>query len=169
MDNQDGQYIAPLRLAMRWLGELAGERPIAVESIVVVAGVAEHRARAYASILVKRRALAWDGDDILIRGPAWGAWYASSSLARPKAAESQESAEENDRMRRAICTEIRRQREAKGWSKSQLAAKAGVPKVYLTRSETRAWAPSVCASLRIARALGTTIEQLCGQGAAFTR
>lgn len=166
MDEERALYVAPLRAAARWCMDLAGDRLMSIEALVLVSGAAEDRARAYCSILVKRRALAWDGDHHVRRGPKWDAWYQSQARTRPKAGEPGEE-QMIDGMRRRLCAEIQRQREAKGWTMKDLADVSGVHHNVIAKAERRARPPSACCTTLIARALGVTVEQLCAPSASL--
>ena len=73
-----------------------------------------------------------------------------------------------DRMRRHLCQEIKRLREDRGWSKTELARRAGINHCVVVRAETYLDAPSACATVMLAKTLGLTVEQLCVPGASFT-
>lgn len=55
---------------------------------------------------------------------------------------------------------IGRYREMHEWSQETLAAKAGISRPYLARLETGRQDPRVSVVLRIARALGVTVNDL---------
>jgi transcriptional regulator with XRE-family HTH domain len=56
---------------------------------------------------------------------------------------------------------LRRLREAKGWTQAELAKKAHVTQAFISQLEAGAKAtPSVVHILRIAKALGVTVEAL---------
>ncbi len=55
---------------------------------------------------------------------------------------------------------IRALRDERGWSQSELAARAGVTRQLVSAVESGRHAPNVAAALGLARALGTTVETL---------
>lgn len=58
---------------------------------------------------------------------------------------------------------IAQQRAARGWSQSELARRARVPRTSVHAMEGRRLTPSVTAALSIARALGCAVEELFGE------
>jgi transcriptional regulator with XRE-family HTH domain len=55
---------------------------------------------------------------------------------------------------------VKAARDAKGWSLAVLAERSGVAAPSISRVETAARAPSLRLALRLARALGTTVDRL---------
>lgn len=61
---------------------------------------------------------------------------------------------------------IRAWRSARGWSQQELADRAGVTRQQLGAMEARRHVPSVSAALGVARALGTSVEELFAEAGA---
>ena len=58
---------------------------------------------------------------------------------------------------------LRRLRRAKGWTQVDLAKKAGVTQAFISQLEAgKKGSPRVVPLMRIARALGVTVEKLVG-------
>jgi len=57
-------------------------------------------------------------------------------------------------------------RQQLGWSRAELAAKAGLSEAYLTHIETHPALVTMPSLIRLADALGTTAEALLGAGSA---
>ena len=55
---------------------------------------------------------------------------------------------------------VREYREERGWSQGQLARKSGVGRSTISEAETGEHAPSLEAALRLARALGSMVDEL---------
>lgn len=60
----------------------------------------------------------------------------------------------------ALHNRVRELREARGWTQLQLAERTGVSRKTVNTIESGALNPSTFISLRLARALGETVEQL---------
>lgn len=154
----------PLRAATIWCIELRPGRPVAVNAMAAIAEVETSRARAYASILVARRALV-ETDSGLLAGPAWEEWR-SEPGGRPKHGQS-EASDEMDAMRMAMSINIRSAVAERGWSQRELARRAGIADAYINRLFVRSDPLPAVALVLVARALGTTTEQLVQQPASF--
>jgi transcriptional regulator with XRE-family HTH domain len=64
---------------------------------------------------------------------------------------------------RKLKMRLRRLREAKGWTQVELAKKARVTQAFISQLEAGTKpTPSVVHILRIAKALGVTVEELVG-------
>ena len=59
---------------------------------------------------------------------------------------------------------IRRLREAAGWTQAELARRVGLTRQAFCRMEGGAWLPNTAVALRLARELGTSVEDLFGGG-----
>jgi DNA-binding XRE family transcriptional regulator len=148
---------------------LAGKRLMSIESIAMVANADASRARAYATILVARGALVWDGADHVRKGKKWAEWESSDSRSRPKGAGGSGDEATMDSMRRRLSAEIKRLREARGWTQNELARRAGINHVLIVRSDKWARPPSAIATALIAQALGVPLGELFGLGASLAR
>ena len=61
--------------------------------------------------------------------------------------------------------EIRWRRERLQLTQEELAAKVGVSQTAIAKYETSALSPNMHVAVKLAQALGTTCEELCGLGA----
>lgn len=66
----------------------------------------------------------------------------------------------------AFDNRVRPQRQARGWSQADLAARAGISRTAVSAIEARRLVPSVATALALARVLGATVEDLFGPGRA---
>lgn len=69
-------------------------------------------------------------------------------------------------MARGCQSRVRLQRLARGWTQARLAELAGISRAEVSAIESGRLVPSVATALAIARALGTTVEQLFGDAQA---
>ncbi len=150
-------YLPPLRGAVLRL-VASKEMPITAVALAAAAQVTEVRARAYASILLKCRALRV-GPLGYETGPKWSDWSSRITRARPHTGGNPSSAA-MDAMRRPLATNVTRLREAKEWSSCRLAREAGIDLRTVRRLETRCCPPPFPAVVMIARALGVQVEEL---------
>jgi molybdate-binding protein/DNA-binding XRE family transcriptional regulator len=68
----------------------------------------------------------------------------------------------------AFDNRVRTQRQARGWSQAELAARAGISRTAVSAIEARRLVPSVAAALSLSRVLGATVEDLFGPERATT-
>jgi len=68
----------------------------------------------------------------------------------------------------AIPHPLARLRHLRGWSQTELARRAGVPRTSVSAIECARLTPSVTAALTLAQALGCTVEELFGSGSRDT-
>lgn len=66
----------------------------------------------------------------------------------------------DDRTAQHLAANLRRMRELRGWSQQQLADNSGVPRPTIANLESGDGNPTLSVMLRIAQALGASIEQL---------
>ncbi len=66
-----------------------------------------------------------------------------------------------DRALHTFARNVLRQREAKGFSQDQLAEKAELDRTYISGIERGVRNPSLLSIVRLSKALGTTISDLC--------
>ncbi len=66
-----------------------------------------------------------------------------------------------DRALHTFARNVLRQREAKGFSQDQLAEKADLDRTYISGIERGVRNPSLLIVIRLAKALGTSISELC--------
>ncbi len=66
-----------------------------------------------------------------------------------------------DRALHTFARNVLRQREAKGFSQDLLAEKAELDRTYISGIERGVRNPSLLSIVRLSRALGTTISDLC--------
>lgn len=154
----------PLRSATMWCVRLRPGTPVAIGALAAIAEVEPSRAKAYASILLARGALV-ETPAGLMPGPEWDAWAAEPG-GRPKCAGAA-AADSMDDMRRSMAVNVRSMTAAKGWSQHQLARHSGADVRAINRLFTRAEPLTTAASVLVARALGTTVEQLVSPPASF--
>lgn len=152
-------YVPPLRFAVRWCVESAKGAGITTDSVATIAQVALDRSAAFLSILTARGALVPEGPSRFLAGPSWDEWVSVPSKSRPKRGWSA-AADEMDRMRRAIGKNIAARRLSLGISQAEVARRAGIYHVYVQRAEKFCDPPPACALVLLAKALGTTVEQL---------
>jgi transcriptional regulator with XRE-family HTH domain len=57
---------------------------------------------------------------------------------------------------------LRRLREAEGWSMQELADRAGIAKMQVARFEWDSKDPSLESAVKLARALGCSLDELAG-------
>lgn len=160
----DNLAATPLRSAVIWCVELRPGKPVALGALATIANVEGSRAKAYASILLARGALV-QTDSGLIPGPAWTAWRAEPG-GRAKYSGSP-AAESMDAMRSAMAVNIKALTASRGWTHIDLARKAGVACPYLKRLFMRSEPLPATACVLVARALGTSVEQLVQRPASF--
>jgi putative transcriptional regulator len=55
---------------------------------------------------------------------------------------------------------LREARDAKGWTQAELAARVGVSRKTVNTVENRVFTPSAVLAIKLARALGVSVEQL---------
>jgi putative transcriptional regulator len=55
---------------------------------------------------------------------------------------------------------LRELRDARGWTQAELAARVGVSRKTVNTVENRVFTPSTLLALKLAEALGVTVEQL---------
>lgn len=154
----------PLRAAIIWCVELRPSMPVVVGALATLASVEPSRAKAYASVLIARGALV-STDDGLMTGPAWESWREEAG-GRPKSSAA-ECSEAMDSMRLAMAMNVQAIATSNGWSQRELARRAGVAQAYINRLFIRAEPLPCLACVMVARALGTTVEQLVKQPASF--
>lgn len=155
-------YVAPLRAAVLWcVGLRKGAVP--VTTLAVIAEVDTARARAFASILLARGALA-ETPEGLVPGPEWAEWSNMESRARPKGhgAGVEDAMGAMRRRLRANVVALAAQRR---WSALELARRTGVPHQYLYRLWRRGVPLPACALVLVARTLEVTVEELVAQHA----
>lgn len=158
-------YLAPLRGAVLFSISLR-RGAVSVPTLANLAQVAPDRALAFASILVARGAiLKVDGG--YVAGPAWDEWSGRPSAARPNqwarpgvSITDRAASEAMDAMRRLLATNVRAALEARQWSARELSRRAGLHMQYVHALVRYATPPPAMHLLLIARALGTTVEQL---------
>lgn len=156
----------PLRAATVWCIELRPGRAVPPAMLAQMADVEPARARAYASILIARGALI-ETPAGLVPGPAWDDWRRSPP-GRPKRAMGDAKASNvMDDMRRAMAANIRDMTTAKGWSKAELARRAGIDHRALSRTWLRADPLTAAAVVLVARTLGVQVEELVARPASF--
>lgn len=61
-----------------------------------------------------------------------------------------------------MCNRVRVFRESLGFTQAQLARKAGVPRTSVAEIEANVRTPNVVVAIKIARALGATVEEIFG-------
>ena len=163
---EDTSHLPPLRAATVWCIELRRGTPVRPETIAQIADVDPARARAYASILIQRRALR-EGTAGLVPGPAWDEWR-SSPCGRPTRARTTAQASATmDSLRRAMAANIKATAQRLGWTRSELARRAGVNHRRLSELWLYADPPTAVELVLLARALGLTVEQLVAPPACF--
>ena len=59
-------------------------------------------------------------------------------------------------------TQLRNMRKRRLWTQAKLSEESGVPRVNITRYENGTRAPKAVDALKLARALGVTVEELLG-------
>lgn len=69
-------------------------------------------------------------------------------------------------MGEALSNRIREFREAQGWTQLQLANRTGLSRKTVNTVENGVFVPSVIVALKLARALGTSVEALFALGEA---
>ena len=160
--------LPPLRAATVWCLELRRGRPVPPATIAVIADVDVPRAKAYASILIARKACV-EVDGGLIAGPAWEEWRASPAGRPVSSGIDPRASAIADRIRRQLCLSIRAAATDRGWSQAELARRAGI----CFRSVSRMWRKctplTAVETYLAAQALGVTVEQLVSQSAYFRR
>jgi putative transcriptional regulator len=60
----------------------------------------------------------------------------------------------------ALMNRLREARDAKGWTQAELAARVGVSRKTINTVENRVFMPSATLAIKLAAALGVTVEQL---------
>lgn len=161
-------YMPPLRFAIRWCIETARGASVDPRTVATIAQVRDDRAVAYCSILVAQQALEPIEGGRVKAGPGWQRWADSPCKSRPVSGASASSAE-MDSLRRAMGQNLRRLREAAGWSQAELARRAGIYHTYVQRAEKYCDPPPAMHLIMLAKALGVSVEQLCEQGAYLGR
>lgn len=160
------QVTTPLRAATIWCVELRPGRAVVIGALAAIAEVEPSRAKAYASILLARGALI-ETDAGLMPGPAWDAWRAEPG-GRPKCAAAAASGSMDD-MRRAMAFNVRAMTATRGWSQNELARQSGADVRAINRLFLRSEPLPATACVLVARALGSTVEQLVSRPASFRR
>lgn len=150
-------YQSPLRAAVVRL-VVAKQTPLTAVAVAAAAGVPEDRARAYLSILVGSKVLraAALGAEL---GGRWKEWSGQASRARPRGSANPRSSD-MDALRRPLADNVKRLREAKGWTSHRLAVEAGINPAAVHRLEASCTMPPFVAVVMIARALGQPVEVL---------
>jgi hypothetical protein len=156
----------PLRAATIWCVELRPGRPVVIGALAAIAEVEPSRAKAYASILLARGALI-ESPAGLMPGPSWETWRGEPG-GRPKCAAAAAAGAMDD-MRRAMAINVRAMTATRGWSQRELARQSGIESSYINRLFLRAEPLPAMACVLVAKALGTTVEQLVQQPASFRR
>jgi putative transcriptional regulator len=59
-----------------------------------------------------------------------------------------------------LANRLREMRDARGWTQAELAARVGVSRKTVNTVENRVFTPSTLLALKLAEALGVTVEQL---------
>jgi putative transcriptional regulator len=59
-----------------------------------------------------------------------------------------------------LSNSLRSEREARGWTQAELAARVGVSRKTINTIENGVFMPSALTALKIARALGRSVEEL---------
>jgi putative transcriptional regulator len=59
-----------------------------------------------------------------------------------------------------LANRLRELRDARGWTQAELAARVGVSRKTVNTVENRVFTPSTLLALKMAQALGVTVEQL---------
>jgi hypothetical protein len=162
----DTSTLPPLRAATVWCVELRRGAPVRPETLAHVADVDPARARAYASILLAKKALV-ETDAGLVPGPAWDEWCRSPCGRPHRAAAAPQAAEAMDAMRRAMAQNIRAAAARMGLTRAELARRSGVN--HRRMSELWLYADPLTAVelVLVARCLGATVEQLVAPPAPF--
>jgi hypothetical protein len=156
--NEEVRYQPPLRSAAMWALNL-DHGAVPHETLAVLAGVADDRAKAYSSILVEQGA-ALDTPAGLVRGPRFVQWAERTSSARPRGA-SARVAEEMAAMQRNVWLRVRLACRERQWRPSQLASASGVHGYAIARFLAHGKPPLTAVALvLVARALDTTAEGL---------
>lgn len=148
----------PLRGAVLFSVGL-GRGAVTAETLAEMAQVALDRARAFASILVARGALA-ETKQGFVAGPAWEEWSRKPSRARPHRTSDRGVIAEMDAMRRSIAVRVRSELAARGWSLRELSRRSGVHHQYVVALTRYATPPPACQLVIIARTLGRSVEDL---------
>ncbi len=63
-------------------------------------------------------------------------------------------------MAEQLVNRIRERREAAGWTQAELAERVGVSRKTINTVENGVFVPSTVVALKVARALGTTVDDL---------
>ena len=63
-------------------------------------------------------------------------------------------------MAESLTNRLRELRDARGWTQAELAARVGVSRKTVNTVENRVFTPSTLLALKLAKALGVTVEQL---------
>ena len=63
-------------------------------------------------------------------------------------------------MPEGLSNSIRAAREARGWTQAELAERVGVTRKTINTVENNVFVPSTIVALKIARAFGTSVEEL---------
>jgi lambda repressor-like predicted transcriptional regulator len=163
-----GAYQPPLRGAVLFAVGL-DRGAVSVETLAELAQVAVDRASAFASILVKRGAIA-ETPRGYVQGPAWVEWSQRPTRSRPARTSDRLTIAEMDAMRQSMRTRVRAALEARGWSARDLARRSGVYHQYVIDLTLYANPPPACHLIALARALDLTVEELAaplqpGEGA----
>lgn len=164
MEQVTTTYQPPLRGAVLFAVGL-DRGAVSVETLAELAQVATDRARAFASILVARRALA-ETPQGFVAGPAWSEWSRRPSRARPHRTSDRLVIAEMDAMRRSIAIRVREELASRGWSLRELSRRSGVHHQYVVQLTKYATPPPACHLVIIARTLGRSVEELVAPMAA---
>ena len=60
----------------------------------------------------------------------------------------------------SLLNRLREERDAKGWTQAELAARVGVSRKTINTVENRVFTPSATLAIKLAQALGLSVEQL---------
>jgi putative transcriptional regulator len=63
-------------------------------------------------------------------------------------------------MAEALVNRLREARDARGWTQAELAARVGVSRKTINTVENRVFTPSTTLAIKLAEALGLSVEQL---------
>ena len=150
-------YQPPLRSAVIFLlGLDAGA--ITAKTMSDLAEIPEDRSKAFLSILEKCRIVKTTKQGY-VQGPKWGEWMRKPCRSRPSTANSFDFVVDAQKMKRAFAKRVRELMDEMGLNPYQLAQKAGIPTQYVYRMQDGSF-PPVPQTIRIARALGKSVEEL---------
>ena len=63
-------------------------------------------------------------------------------------------------MTEVLRNRLREERDSKGWTQAELAARVGVSRKTINTVENRVFTPSATLAIKLAQALGINVEQL---------